>query len=288
MGSKGIVGGLAKPLLGDGGADAAQAAGTATYNLAREGYRQYAKASSAATMQGLASFDRDIKEQEKNLARQEQLISQIDPTIIEASQQALRLLRGDKAASLGPLEQQRAQQRQKLVNTLRQQLGPGAETSQAGLKALTQFDQETSGLFSNAQQNAMQGLASLGGQFTQMRPDMLRELGALSGYGQGKAQLGLNQAQGVFNARQPLLGAVGGQWAGDMMRGQQQSAFNMMALQGAAGAMGAGGFGALGSGLKSMGNTIGGWFSGGGGSAGGTAPMSNASDSTIKGYAGVY
>ena len=123
--------------------NAAQAAAMAQQQAAQAAYDETAGIVNPATTAGLLAFDRDIKNQEKNLSRQEQLISQLDPTIIEASQQALRLLRGESSSTLAPIQAQRDQQRQKLMNSLRQQLGPGAESSTAGIQALTRFDAET-------------------------------------------------------------------------------------------------------------------------------------------------
>jgi hypothetical protein len=198
-----------------------------------------------ATVSGLASFDKDIERQEKNLARQEKLISEIDPTVIEASQQALKLLRGEQAASLGPLKNQRAQQRQKLLNTLREQLGPGAETSTAGIQALTRFDAETDSLFSNAQQSAIAGLGQTAGQFNSMRPDMLREGGALSAYGQGKTNLKFNQARALEPQLANLMGVAGGENVWDMSKAQgaMGQAQAMGQIGGSVMGMGVGSFG---------------------------------------------
>jgi hypothetical protein len=193
----------------------------------------------------MASLDRDIKNQEKNLSRQEQLISQLDPTIIEASQQALRLLKGEQASSMGPLKQQRDMQRQKLLASLRAQLGPGAETSTAGIQALTRFDMETGQLMSGAQQQMLGTLGNVSSQFTSQRPDMLREISGLSGFGQAQTDLQFRRAAALSNARQGLQQTAGAQHIGGMMAGQQQQA--------------------MGNQLVNLAGTVGGSFLGGGG-----------------------
>jgi hypothetical protein len=244
---------------------------------AKRGYNQYASSINPATVAGLASLDRDIQNQEKNLSRQEQLISQIDPTVIEASQQALKLLRGEQASSLGPMKAQREQQRQKLQNSLREQLGAGAETSTAGIQALTRFDSETNQLYAGAQQQALSNLGGVAGQFNAIRPDMLRELSGLSGFGQAKTGLEFQRAQGLLGASQGLQQTAGAKYAADVARGQQASAFGGqlmslggMALGGAlggAGAAGAAGGAAAGAGASLGG--MGGYTSGMFGSIGG-------------------
>lgn len=238
--------------------DAARAAGGAAMAQQREArgaYNEFKNLSQTATTQGLASLDQDIQKFEKAIGRQEQLAAQIDPTIVEASQQALRLLRGEEARSLAPVQQQRQKQRQGLLNTLREQLGPGAETSSAGIQALTAFDQETSSLMAGAQQSALSQLGGLATQFSGIRPDEFRGLSALSGLGQQRSALQMQQAEGLFRARQPLLGTAGAQFIGSQIRAQHQMAQNqaIMGLAGTAAGFALGGpmGGALGGQLGS-------------------------------------
>ena len=231
MGSKSPVGGsglggiVSGVFGGDDAAKAAQGAAMAQQGAAGNFYNTQASIINPATVQGLASFDRDIKNQEKNLSRQEQLISQLDPTIIEASQQALRLLKGEQSSALGPAQNQRNQQRQKLLNQLREQLGPGAETSTAGIQALTRFDSETNNLLAGQQQSALANLGNVSAQFTSQRPDMFREIAGLSSFGQGRSQLQFQQASALGQAMAPMLGTAGAQYTGQLVRGQQGQAW---------------------------------------------------------------
>lgn len=232
-------------------ARAANAAANAQQRQAQQNYDLVAGIVNPATVAGLASFDRDIANQEKNLSRQEQLISQLDPTVIEASQQALKLLRGEQSSTLGPLKAQRDMQRQKLLNTLREQLGPGAETSTAGIQALTRFDSETSNIFAGAQQQAISNLGNVGSQFNSQRPDMFREIMGLSQFGQGKTQLQYQQAGMLGNAANGLQQTAGAQYTGDMLKAQGQlGMYNQIngvynQIQGAAIQAGTGGLGAM-------------------------------------------
>lgn len=244
-------------------ANAAQGAALAQQRAAQQNYERTASIVNPATVQGLASLDRDIKNQEKNLARQEQLISQIDPTILEASQQALRLLRGQESSSLAPVKAQRDMQRQKLLNQLREQLGPGAETSTAGIQALTRFDSETNNLMAGQQQSALQGLGQTANQFNAVRPDMFREIMGLSGLGQEKTKLQYNQAAALSGAWQGMQQTAGAQYTGQMMQAQQQQALNNQLIGGAVKLGSAYATGGLSLGADAVGGATGGANGGG-------------------------
>lgn len=211
----------------DGANKAANAAGNAAMSKQSAAQRQYDQVSQmteAPSIAAMLNFDQAIKSQEKHLSRQEQMISQIDPTIIEASQQALKLLRGEDAGVTAPLKRQRDNQRQKLLNSLREQLGPGAETSTAGIQALTRFDAETDSLFANAQQQAIQGLGSTAGQFNALRPNMLGEAQGLAGLGQGRYGIAADRARLLQTSGQNVIDSAGAEHVAAGIRGQGQSA----------------------------------------------------------------
>lgn len=224
-------------------AEAAQAAATAQMRMANQQRAEIRQMTEGVTVQGIANFDKAIAAQERNLARQEQMVAQIDPTVIEASQQALRLLRGESSSTLAPLRQQRDMQRQKLVNSLRAQFGPGAESSSAGLRALTQFDSETGSLFSGAQQQSLANLGNIFGQFNAGRPDMLREASGLGALGADRAGLRYQQAGVMQGANMAALQSAGAQYTGQAIKAQgQQQLYNTL----------------LGGGLGILGGAIGG------------------------------
>lgn len=228
-----VVGGALSSMGGKSSASAAKDAALAQQQEARRAYGETKSIVNPASVQGLMSLDRDIANQQKNLSRQEQLISQIDPTILEASQQALKLLRGEASSTLAPIQNQRQMQRQKLLASLREQLGPGAETSTAGMQALTRFDSQTNDLLAGQQQSALQGLGGIAGQFNAIRPDMFREILGLSGFGQAKTDIEFRRAAALSNARQGLQQTAGAGSVEAMMRGQQQQAFGNQLLGGA-------------------------------------------------------
>lgn len=215
---------------GEAAARAAQGAANAQMAEARRQRQEAFNMTEPVTVAALASYDKALGFQEKNLARQEQLISQIDPTVIEASQQALKLLRGEESSSLAPFKQQREMQRQKLLNQLRQQLGPGAETSSAGIQALTKFDSESAGLFAGAQQQALGNLGNIFGQFNSGRPDMLREAQGFGALATNRQALRLNQLGAMNPSNQQMFGTAGGEFAGAAIKAQGQQALQNQLL----------------------------------------------------------
>lgn len=111
-------------------------------------------------------LDRSIQLAESANSRQQRILDATDPALIEAGEQALELLQGKEAQILGPLREQRSRQREELVQRLAARLGPGFETSSAGIRALNQFDAQTSQLSASAQLTAVGALL---GTTTQVR-----------------------------------------------------------------------------------------------------------------------
>jgi hypothetical protein len=247
-------------------ANAAQNAAMAQQRAAQANYDETASIVNPASIQALASLDRDIANQSKNLERQEKLISALDPTVIEASQQALKILRGESNGLMAPVESQRQLQRQKLLNSLREQLGPGAETSTAGIQALTRFDSETNNLLAGQRMGALGTLGQTSAQFTSQRPDMFREIMGLSSLGQNKYDVETKRAAMLGNARMGLQQTAGAEFTGDQIRGRAQQAqwqqIQNLGMTGAGFMLG----GPLGG---AAGSQLGGALGGGGGSAGG-------------------
>ena len=206
---------------------AREAAAAAQLRQAKESQQMAIKAAEAGP-QELAALERSIQQQERGVAREEKFLGSIDPTLIEASQQALKLLRGEESSSLAPMKAQRDRQRKALVDQLRSQLGPGAETSSAGIQALTQFDQQTSmglaqqqqaslgQLLGSTQQSASQGRSSLANLGQQ-------GLGIAGGFSNIKAR-GVNaitgSQAGMSAAGSAMTNAAGARYSGDQLRGQ--------------------------------------------------------------------
>lgn len=235
------------------------------------------------TPQQLRALDQQYASTSRQLENEERLMSSIDPALMEASNQALKLLRGEASPTSGALSGQRNEQRQQLVNRLREQFGAGAESSSIGMKALRQFDSES--------QNLQQGLlGSLLQTSLAARPDLGRTQAGLSSIAQNYGALGQQGAQAYGQAGQMKLNAIqaggqalmntaGAEWTYEV-QGQQARA-NAAAAKSAqignligtgAGLAGAAFFGPaggmMGSGLGSMFGGGGGWAQSGGTAAG--------------------
>lgn len=181
----------------------------------------------------LKQLDNSFARQEATIKREEELISAVDPALMEAGKQAFNLLRGQEAEILGPLKRDRQRQRSELRETLRRQLGPGFETSSAGIEALSRFDTETSDVMTRtqtgtalqllgasqqtrqlaqagqaqAEQNAQQGLQIYGA-------GKQRELSGILGTSQGVTQTAGGAARGFGNMFGDIAGMGGSAFTG--------------------------------------------------------------------------
>lgn len=145
----------------------------------------------AQSPQELAALEKNLGAAQTQVDTELRQLAAIDPAIMEASKQVLGLLKGETAAVNNPLQQQRASQRQQLVNSLRAQYGPGAESSSIGQRALQQFDMESNSMFQTNQQNSLGNLFGIA--TTRVN-------------GQGQSNL-LNTAQGFGNYQNRLYDA---------------------------------------------------------------------------------
>ena len=121
----------------------------------------------ANSPQELAALESALSNQERFLQRQEQVLANIDPAIMEASQQMLSVLQGGEAQFLDPVRQEREAQKQELIDSLREQMGPGAETSTAGTQALNDFDRQTNLMISQQREQTLNQLFNISNQGVQ-------------------------------------------------------------------------------------------------------------------------
>lgn len=180
------------------------------------------------SIQELNALDQSLGVQQRNIAQQEKLMASIDPTLMEASQQALKLLRGERVDSLTGANSARTQQRQQLQNSLRAQgFGDG---SSAALNALQKFDLGTAGM-------EQQQLQALLGTTLNSRVDLGASAGQLAGLGQAYGGIGSRNANllaGIGNTRlgalsgagQGLINSAGAQYTGATLRGQADAQYN--------------------------------------------------------------
>ena len=192
----------------------------------------------------LRDLETAFSESERLLAREEKFLNAIDPALMEASEQTLKLLRGEEADINKPTQNLRARQRQQLVDSLRSQFGPGAESSSIGRQALSEFDTQTSLLASQNRQNSLSQVfgiatsdiggrarsafgqrAGLAGQLSQGKTNQrLRLLNTRLGVGQSTigALSGTNQQQLALesNLGQLAIQNAGAPFVGEALKGQ--------------------------------------------------------------------
>lgn len=184
------------------------------------GYDIQRAIAAAKNPEELAALESAMANQGRFLERQQQVLANIDPAVMEASRQTLAIMQGKESQFLDPIRRDRADKRKALVDNLRSQLGPGAETGTAGIQALNQFDKETSLTLSTQRQQALDqvwGIANQGAQTSS---------GANS---QGvQATLGLTGALGAYSGRQAQAGFLGIDKSATF-GGQTQGAYNNLA-----------------------------------------------------------
>ena len=164
----------------------------------------------------IANLQRAVEVNEQDIARKTELLASVDPALIEAGNQALQLLQGEEARTLDPIRRQRQDERTRLEDQLRSQLGAGFETSTAGIQALNDFDAETGSLLAVEQDRSLGRLLGVS-----------QNVAGLSSLGQNIAAAGsLANLFGEQSRRQvaAITGApitqAGAQFTGDVLGGQ--------------------------------------------------------------------
>lgn len=281
------LGGAVGDLWGEfsGGNAAARAAGRAAMErqrvskeereiIMKEGRAQQEAAMNLAeaTPQELQAYERQLSASMDQIARREKMIEAIDPALLEASDQVLKLLRGEESGMTQAANAQRRRQRAELVDMLREQYGPGAETSSLGQQALQRFDEETNMLTQQQQQSSLAqvfGIASAAPGLTNMNNSLsaLNQAGMNFGSLQQRKlgtqmQTGGNLLSALSGTSQNIIDSAGAQYMEPMIKAQNQQKFMGKLLEGGI-AYATGG----GSSLAKM-------FAGGGGSGGGGGGMS--------------
>ncbi len=196
----------------------------------------------------MAAHDQALQTQERNVQRQENLVKSIDPMLIDAGKQAKSILDGKSAPVLQNIKDQRGAQRNQMMDNLRSQLGPGAETSSAGMQAMQKFDLQTSDMLNGAQQQyldkvsniSINGAATVGDSMNRVT-STLNTIQAQSPEAEA-ARIMQGYSGAEAGALQGMTEAAGGQHMGDILKaqGQQQFMGQMMQLGGMAMAFGGG------------------------------------------------
>lgn len=219
---------------------AAQGAAIDSQNQARTLYSNFMDSANknssqlnllAANPQQLQALTQSLGTAQRQAESDQKLLDAIDPAIMEASKQALSILNGGQSATSAATQAQIGNQRQQLVNSLREQYGPGAETSAVGQQQLRQFDLQNNQLMAQTQQQSLAQLFGLAGQGGQLSSSIgsgmqNRFSQAAQGFGQ-YAQQGMSaqstgfgqMSQGMQAFGQGLQNTAGAQFVRDQVRG---------------------------------------------------------------------
>lgn len=189
----------------------------------------------------VATADNQYKLSVQSFKQAEEVLSAVNPAIAEAGAEAYRLIKGEQANVLKPLRESRERQRKGIEQSLAQKFGPGFRFSAAGIKALNDFDFQTSDMLNQAQFGAMNqvvnaatGLSGVANSALQrgisgIQASQQADLSTI----QAGTELSRRQFQpyyiaaqfqpnpaGVGNAGQNLASVIGNQYAGTMSVGQ--------------------------------------------------------------------
>lgn len=145
-------------------------------------------------------LDKFLNIQEAGLDRQESIFSKIDPVFSESLKQSQDILQGKESALLSPVLRQRAQQREALVGSLRNQMGSGFESSTAGAQALARFDAETQGVAAETQQKTLGTLQNFAQGIGSLRSQQAQTAGSLSSQRISNSNLLANRKIGALQA----------------------------------------------------------------------------------------
>ena len=179
----------------------------------------------------IQNTEQSLGSQRRQLARQEEVLAASNPELI-------KLIQGQESSTLAPLRNQRNQQRQALLNRLRSQLGPGAETSTAGIQALNQFDMQTDTILSQSQQSSIGQLFGVSQGFEGLAGQSLGRAGSFGQQFGGAATLFGNRSSRISNAESgtgsQIVGLAGAEFVGDLVTAQQQGEGNRALINTAA------------------------------------------------------
>jgi hypothetical protein len=154
VGAAGSVAGAAIGAVSQGSIAGSQAAQAAQN-------RQLAMQQAAPTAQELSTIQNQLDQQSRyqsiqaaSVQRDTSILNTLDPSLVQAGQQASQLMSGQSAAILAPMKQQQTMERNQLQASLAAQFGPGYASSSAGQQALQQFDMSSNLQLQQAQMQA--------------------------------------------------------------------------------------------------------------------------------------
>lgn len=177
--------------------------------------RELALEAAEPSPEELAQMNRAVELNEQDIARKTKLLESSDPAIIESGRQALRLLQGEEARTLDPIKRRRQEQRDRLNDRLRAQLGSGFQNSSAGIQAISRFDQETDSLLAQEQDRSLGRLLGVAERTSQQQglAGSVGRAGTLANLFGGPSRRRVAAIQGT-----PITPFAGAQFAGELQQ----------------------------------------------------------------------
>lgn len=182
--------------------------------------------------QEMTAYDQTLQAASSQLQQQQRMMASIDPAIMNASKQILSVLQGGQTGIGNAMGAQRNAQRAELVNSLRAQYGPGAESSSIGQKQLQSFDRDTASLGAQGQSQTLGSLMGV----VNGAPNLNTGLAGLSGAGQNfgsvqNRQIGAREAGGnaylgaLMGTSQGVINSSGADQTEQLIKSGAQRAF---------------------------------------------------------------
>lgn len=267
MGIELLIGGAIAAAVGGvtaavGGANAAAGKQSAAMaqKAAADAAAEKIRSAAAPTAGELAQLSSNVANQQRMmdvheaaLKRDEKVLGSMDANALAGGKQMNDMMKGKEAQILAPLKRQREIQRREREQQLSQQMGPGWQSSTAGMEQMNRFDNDTDMITQQAQTQAFNSLAGFLGMNAQSRTSLQSE--ELQGF-QGIGQLGASNMASMGNIQQRQMQgeeAIGGmkmKTAGAEYAGQISMGKTMEGLGGSLMSMGGS---AIGSAIGSMG-----------------------------------
>lgn len=203
---------------------------------AAERMRREALVFAAPTAAELENLTKQVGLYERMYAQQTATIDQLQqqitdvygPAILEQGKVLFEQLRGQSSGVVKSFNNQRDRQKKQLQAQLIERMGPGALTSSAGVNAMNDFDQKTSDMSAQIEEQALNGavnrVISLTGGQDATSKGILNSYNSMSsllnniqtGYG----NIQTRQANAAVGTASSVVGSAGSEYLGDIGMGR--------------------------------------------------------------------
>jgi len=186
----------------------------------------------APTAAELENLSKQVNLYERMYAQQTATIDQLQkqitdvygPAILEQGKILFEQLRGESSGVVKSFNNQRDRQRKQLQAQLVERMGPGALTSSAGVNAMNDFDQKTSDMSAQIEEQALNGavnrVISLTGAQDATSKGILNSYNSmsnlLSNISTGYGNIQTRQVNAAVGTQSPVISSAGSQYVGEM------------------------------------------------------------------------